>query len=135
MTSDETTARSPAATARLPLPMTPNEFWLRTLLRWYIGLVIRPSPTIREIVERRPPLRFGLVTVIWGILVSLGASSVSVWLLDRPEGLVFPPGQMNQRKLGCRGCLVSRNLWGCGQLCSDLGNYAALDREDLQKQW
>ena len=30
----------------------PDEFWLRTLLRWYIGLVIRPSPTIREIVER-----------------------------------------------------------------------------------
>ena len=73
-----------------------NEFPLKTLLRWYIGLIIRPAPTIREIVERRPPLRFGLVTVICGILVSLGASSVSVWLLDRREDLVFPPGQADE---------------------------------------
>ncbi len=31
-----------------------SEFWLRTLLRWYVGLVIRPGATVREIVERRP---------------------------------------------------------------------------------
>ena len=37
-----------------PVGYNPDEFWLRTLLRWYIGLVIRPVPTIREIVERRP---------------------------------------------------------------------------------
>ena len=30
----------------------PDEFFLKTLLRWYIGLIIRPAPTIREIVER-----------------------------------------------------------------------------------
>ena len=96
MTSDETTLQQSGGNSPAPIAYDPNEFWLRTLLRWYIGLVIRPVPTIREIVERRPPLRFGLVTVIWGILVSLGASSVSVWLLDRPEGLVFPPGQTSE---------------------------------------
>ena len=48
-----------------PVDYNPNEFWLRTLLRWYIGLVIRPSPTIREIVERRP---------VWAGVVGLPAS-------------------------------------------------------------
>ena len=96
MTSDETAPQQPTGNTPPPVTYNPNELWLRTLLRWYIGLIIRPAPTIREIVERRAPLRFGLVTVICGILVSLGASSVSVWLLDRPEGLVFPPGQTSE---------------------------------------
>ena len=46
-----------------PVTYNPDEFWLRTLLRWYIGLVIRPSPTIREIVERRAVCWLGLGTL------------------------------------------------------------------------
>ena len=48
----------------------PRELWLRTLLRWYIGLIIRPTPTIREIVDRRPQLA-GLGMVGAGFLVSI----------------------------------------------------------------
>ncbi len=58
-----------------PITYDPNEFWLRTLFRWYIGLIIHPTPTIREIVEREQFL-VGLLTtcaaaVLWiGLLVS-----------------------------------------------------------------
>ena len=62
MTSDETALHQPGGNAPAPATYNPNEFWLRTLLRWYIGLIIRPSPTIREIVERRP-VWAGVVTV------------------------------------------------------------------------
>ena len=54
MTFDETALQQSGGNASPPVGYNPDEFWLRTLLRWYIGLVIRPSPTIREIVERRP---------------------------------------------------------------------------------
>ena len=54
MTFDETGLQPPDGNVSKPVVYNPDEFWLRTLLRWYIGLVIRPSPTIREIVERRP---------------------------------------------------------------------------------
>ncbi len=63
-----------------------SEFWLRTLLRWYVGLVIRPGATVREIVLREPPLRYGLLTAIVGTLVSFEAVAASVWLLDGREG-------------------------------------------------
>ena len=58
----------PEGNAPLPVGYNPDEFWLRTLLRWYIGLVIRPSPTIREIVERRP-VWAGLVTLAWNLAI------------------------------------------------------------------
>ena len=61
----------PGGNTPSPVTYNPNEFWLRTLLRWYIGLVIRPSPTIREIVERRP-VWWGLGTLI-SILLFDGA--------------------------------------------------------------
>ncbi len=41
----------------------PDEFFLKTLLRWYIGLIIRPASTIREIVDARP-LGLGLLTLV-----------------------------------------------------------------------
>ena len=58
-----------------PVTYNPDEFWLRTLLRWYIGLVIRPVPTIREIVERRPLLA-GLGTVVCVSMILEGLSVV-----------------------------------------------------------
>ena len=58
-----------------PVDYNPDEFWLRTLLRWYIGLVIRPVPTIREIVERRPLLA-GLGTVVCVSMILEGLSEV-----------------------------------------------------------
>ena len=51
-----------------PVTYNPDEFWLRTLLRWYIGLVNRPVPTIREIVERRPLLA-GVFTFSWSVFL------------------------------------------------------------------
>ena len=53
-----------------PVSYNPNEFWLRTLLRWYIGLVIRPSPTIREIVGRRA-IWAGPVTLLVVLIVNI----------------------------------------------------------------
>ena len=41
----------------------PDEFWLRTLLRWYIGLIVRPVSTLREIVAARP-VALGLLTLL-----------------------------------------------------------------------
>ena len=67
MTSDETGLQPPDGNGSKPVDYNPNEFWLRTLLRWYIGLIIRPTPTIREIVERRP---------VWAGVVGLPASAI-----------------------------------------------------------
>ena len=41
MTSDETGLQPPDGNGSKPVDYNPNEFWLRTLLRWYIGLIIR----------------------------------------------------------------------------------------------
>ena len=75
MTFDETAFAQPGGNSPAPVAYDPNEFWLRTLLRWYIGLVIRPSPTIREIVERRPLLA-GLGTVVCVSMILEGLSEV-----------------------------------------------------------
>ena len=64
-----------------PVDYNPDEFWLRTLLRWYIGLVIRPSPTIREIVERRP-VWAGVGSLWGGITASLLSSLVAIISVD-----------------------------------------------------
>ena len=80
MTSDETGLQPPDGNGSKPVDYNPNEFWLRTLLRWYIGLIIRPSPTIREIVERRPLLA-GLLTVYVGVLCSLISYAVASLVL------------------------------------------------------
>ncbi len=67
-------------------PAYPSELFLKTLLRWYIrwyiGLIIRPSPTIREIVERRPPLWFGLGSLYLGIFVSFVCFLSGITLAD-----------------------------------------------------
>ena len=68
-----------------PMPVDaqtyPQEFWLRTLLRWYIGLIIRPAPTIREIVERRP-LWAGLGTALGGSVLCIVAHAAAYQLLE-----------------------------------------------------
>ena len=81
MTSDQTALHQPGGSAPAPATYNPNEFWLRTLLRWYIGLIIRPSPTIREIVERR--LLWAGVGSLWGgITASLLSSLVAIISVD-----------------------------------------------------
>ena len=83
----------PGGNAPAPVAYDPNEFWLRTLLRWYIGLVIRPSPTIREIVEREPLLA-ALVTLpvsgyLWMTLIAtLAVSSLSSPTYFRAMGVM-----------------------------------------------
>ena len=64
-----------------PATYNPNEFWLRTLLLWYIGLVIRPAPTIREIVERRPVLA-GVGTAVVGSAMSAVVYVAAYQLLE-----------------------------------------------------
>ncbi len=59
----------------------PSEFWLRTVLRWYVGLVIRPGATVREILERRPLLA-GVGTASVGIAVCGAAFFVAYHLLE-----------------------------------------------------
>ena len=82
MTFDETTLAQSGGNTPPPVDYDPNEFWLRTLLRWYIGLVIRPSPTIREIVERRTPLWYGPLILTVGTSVAAIITSMSLGLLD-----------------------------------------------------
>lgn len=75
MASDETPLQPPGRSNPEPVDSEPDEFWLRTLIRWYIGLIIRPAPTIREIVERRPVLE-GLGTLVFVTLVNILAQYV-----------------------------------------------------------
>ena len=81
MTFDETALQQPGGNAPAPVAYDPNEFWLRMLLRWYIGLVIRPSPTIREIVERRPLLA-GVGTAVVGSAMSVVVYDAAYQLLE-----------------------------------------------------
>ena len=81
MTSGETGLQPPDGNVSKPVVYNPNEFWLRTLLRWYIGLVIRPSPTIREIVERRP-VWAGVGTAVVGSAMSVVVYVVAYQLLE-----------------------------------------------------
>ena len=81
MTFDETALQQSGGNASPPVGYNPDEFWLRTLLRWYIGLVIRPSPTIREIVERRPLLA-GVGTAVVGSAMSVVVYVVAYQLLE-----------------------------------------------------
>ncbi len=60
----------------------PNEFWLRTLLRWYIGLTIRPAPTIMEIVEREK--------FLGGLLTACAAAALWMGLLASYRLLYLP---------------------------------------------
>ena len=62
-------------------PTTQTNSWLRTLLRWYIGLIIRPTPTIREIVERRP-VWAGVGTVCAAAGFWMGLEGVTIVLAD-----------------------------------------------------
>ncbi len=66
----------------------PSEFWLRTLLRWYVGLVIRPGATVREIVERRPSFWLGLGSLWFGILASYIGTVAGILLASGgPDGV------------------------------------------------
>ena len=81
MTFDETTLAQSGGNAPAPVAYDPNEFWLRTLLRWYIGLVIRPVPTIREIVERRA-VRVGAYALGFYVLLSTTVIAISPLIYD-----------------------------------------------------
>ena len=82
MTFDETALQQPGGNSPAPVAYDPNEFWLRTLLRWYIGLIIRPALTIREIVEREPLLA--------GLLTTCVTATLWVGLLSSHRLLYLP---------------------------------------------
>ena len=58
-------------------------------MRWYIGLVIRPVPTIREIVERRPLLAGILALLAVGFLVAILIGIVEQTLVDSSGITIF----------------------------------------------
>ena len=96
MTSDETALNQPGPNNPEPVDYNPDEFWLRTLLRWYIGLIIRPSPTIREIVEREPPIWMGMGTLllfgfVWSFLSISLLLHLSYSSLENVWGLAYIP--------------------------------------------
>ena len=81
MNSDESAPQQPGGNVTPPTFYDPKEFWLRTLLRWYIGLIFRPAPTIREIVERRP-LLVSVGTAVGGTAVSVVAYAAAYQILE-----------------------------------------------------
>ena len=77
MTSDESAPQQPGGNAPPPIAYNPDEFWLRTLLRWYIGLIILPSSTLREIVARRS-FWAGVASLSVGVVLSFAFSALAM---------------------------------------------------------
>ncbi len=111
-------------------PTYPDEFFLKTLLRWYIGLIIRPAPTIREIVERRPAYWLGLITLMGGTVVAALSTSMSLGFYDNREGpfsLADEPGagwlvEIITILMFCGMLMSSITIWGAmlhwiGKIC------------------